>query len=155
MQPRAYRGQPVVQVNNILRSFKRLKANAAEGGKPYKEDSVEFKDTIDGLNIVVRKRIGSGGAERFLLCFGRGLARCSYAAGSPTTAASFVWHPRRTPDRLDAGLGPAADFCAGGSSVGAQRVLAYLDVLGKDPSASRCEGRRPPVSLKYFSRAIE
>ncbi|CAN0129097.1 unnamed protein product [Ectocarpus sp. 6 AP-2014] len=40
-------------VNNILRSFKRLKANAAEGGKPYKEDSVEYKDTIDGLNIVV------------------------------------------------------------------------------------------------------
>lgn len=42
------------KVNNILRSFKRLKANAAEGGKPYKEDSVEFKDTVDGLNIVVR-----------------------------------------------------------------------------------------------------
>lgn len=37
-----------------MRSFKRLKANAAEGGKPYKEDAVEFKDTIDGLNIVVR-----------------------------------------------------------------------------------------------------
>lgn len=44
------------KVNNILRSFKRLKANAAEGGKPYKEDSVEFKDTVDGLNIVVRYR---------------------------------------------------------------------------------------------------
>ena len=42
------------QVNAILRSFKRLKANAADGGKPYKEDTVEFKDTIDGLNIVVR-----------------------------------------------------------------------------------------------------
>lgn len=41
------------EVNAILRSFKRLKANAAEGGKPYKEDTVEFKDTIDGLNIVV------------------------------------------------------------------------------------------------------
>lgn len=43
------------QVNAILRSFKRLKANAADGGKPYKEDTVEFKDSIDGLNIVVRK----------------------------------------------------------------------------------------------------
>lgn len=42
------------QVNAILRSFKRLKANAADGGKPYKEDTVEFKDSIDGLNIVVR-----------------------------------------------------------------------------------------------------
>ncbi|CAM9764026.1 unnamed protein product [Pylaiella littoralis] len=41
------------EVNNILRSFKRLKANAAEGGKPYKEDSVEFKGTVDGLNILV------------------------------------------------------------------------------------------------------
>lgn len=40
-----------------MRSFKRLKANAAEGGKPYKEDTVEFKDTIDGLNIVVRLRL--------------------------------------------------------------------------------------------------
>lgn len=43
-----------MQVNTILRSFKRLKANAAEGGKPYKEETVEFKDTIDGLNVVVR-----------------------------------------------------------------------------------------------------
>ncbi|CAM9715340.1 unnamed protein product [Scytosiphon promiscuus] len=41
------------EVNNILRAFKRLKANAAEGGKPYKEDSVEFKDNIDGLDILV------------------------------------------------------------------------------------------------------
>eukprot|EP00752_Nemacystus_decipiens_P003972 g3638.t1 len=41
------------EVNTILRSFKRLKANAADGGKPYKEDTVEYKDEIDGLNIVV------------------------------------------------------------------------------------------------------
>eukprot|EP00903_Cladosiphon_okamuranus_P006533 g6384.t1 len=41
------------EVNAVLRSFKRLKANAADGGKPYKEDTVEFKDNIDGLNIVV------------------------------------------------------------------------------------------------------
>lgn len=45
---------PTEQVNNILRAFKRLKANAADGGKPYKEDSVEFKDNIDGLDILVR-----------------------------------------------------------------------------------------------------
>ena len=43
----------VAQVNNILASFKRLKANAAEGGKPYREEAVEFKDVVDGLNIVV------------------------------------------------------------------------------------------------------
>jgi hypothetical protein len=32
----------LAQVNNILSSFKRLKANAAGGGAPYKEKSVEF-----------------------------------------------------------------------------------------------------------------
>lgn len=42
------------QVNNILASFKRLKTNAAEGGKPYREDTVEYKDVVNGLNIVVR-----------------------------------------------------------------------------------------------------
>lgn len=41
-------------MNNILASFKRLKANAAEGGKPYREETVEYKDVVDGLNIVVR-----------------------------------------------------------------------------------------------------
>lgn len=41
------------QVNNILASFKRLKANAAEGGKPYREETVEYKDVVDGLNIVI------------------------------------------------------------------------------------------------------
>ena len=41
-------------MNNILTSFKRLKANAAEGGKPYREETVEYKDVVDGLNIVVR-----------------------------------------------------------------------------------------------------
>lgn len=45
----------VKQVNNILASFKRLKANAAEGGKPYREDTVEYRDTTaEGLNILVR-----------------------------------------------------------------------------------------------------
>lgn len=57
--PPCTRPSHVQKVNNILRSFKRLKANAAEGGKPYKEDSVEYKDTIDGLNIVVRFQRGS------------------------------------------------------------------------------------------------
>lgn len=37
-----------------MASFKRLKANAAEGGKPYREETVEYKDVVDGLNIVVR-----------------------------------------------------------------------------------------------------
>lgn len=41
------------QVNAILASFKRLKANAAEGGKPYREEAIEYKDTVDGLNILV------------------------------------------------------------------------------------------------------
>lgn len=43
------------QVNNILASFKRLKENAAQGGKPYREDTVEYRDTTaEGLNILVR-----------------------------------------------------------------------------------------------------
>lgn len=48
------------QVNAILASFKRLKANATEGGRPYREETIEYKDTIDGLNILVREILGSG-----------------------------------------------------------------------------------------------
>lgn len=40
-------------MNNVLASFKRLKANAAEGGKPYREEVVEYKDKVGDLNIVV------------------------------------------------------------------------------------------------------
>lgn len=42
-------------MNNILGSFKRLKANATEGGKPYREETVEYKDTIGDLNVLVRQ----------------------------------------------------------------------------------------------------
>lgn len=42
------------KVNNALAAFKRLKENAAEGKRPYREDTIMYKDTLDGLNIVVR-----------------------------------------------------------------------------------------------------
>ncbi|CAM9493420.1 unnamed protein product [Discosporangium mesarthrocarpum] len=41
------------EVNSILAAFKRLKANAAEGGKPYREEGIEYRDTVDGLNILI------------------------------------------------------------------------------------------------------
>ncbi|CAM9167196.1 unnamed protein product [Choristocarpus tenellus] len=41
------------EVNNILSAFKRLKENAASGGKPYREEGVEYRDTIGDLNLLV------------------------------------------------------------------------------------------------------